>query len=236
MSTLLRIVSSPVVQPVDAEQLARHSAGCGVAQCVCNHFTLGEKRRCSVVPVSAECVCGHALMYHSKRTPIPPCVPLLAVSSETSREVPLRGNSMEQLRMETALEHARQAERVVQMKLSKYRHASFDDASREASLPHALHALQEAFKISLRSLEDIGEARTLLTDESERSATLRHESVCVMRRLMECCEYAQSELTANGRRKEDAHHPSRALPLCPNCDEVLDPRLGKYCSNCGHSC
>jgi hypothetical protein len=245
MSTLLRIVSAPLTAPVDSGTLERSSYGCGVGRCACSSFTLGETRRFAVVPVSAECVCGHALMYHSKRPPVScgpivlhrPITPPPATYAQAYRDDEVEHSRLQHARLETALLHAHQAERVVHVKLSTYRHACNPDSG--ADIGHAKHSLQEAFKISLRSLEDLGAARSQLTDTSEHAALMRHESVCVMRRLMECCEYAQRELSAAAAQTSTcqatglpaAHHPA----VCPNCDEVLDPKLGKYCGNCGHS-
>ncbi|CUG93767.1 Hypothetical protein, putative [Bodo saltans] len=244
MATLLHVVNAPLIAPVAITTLERSSHGCGVGRCRCSSFTLGETRRLTVVPVSTECICGHALMYHSKRVTTDnystPQAPHISSSTQLRDAEPSR---LGHARLETALLHAHQAERVVELKLGKYRHACNPDSG--ADVAHAKHSLQEAFKISLRSLEDLGAARSQLTDTSEQATLMRHESVCVMRRLMECCEYAQRELSA-AVVQEAAYpptglHPPRTLPqaapraVCPKCDEVLDPKLGKYCGNCGHS-
>lgn len=235
---LLRIVNAPLTKPVDSGVFERGRYGCAVGRCNCSTFTCGEARRYHLVPVTAECVCGHALMYHSR------CVHHEAVPAEryhaqtpavsSSALPPHEGvqSHLEHARLETALLHAHQAERVVQMKLSKYRHAC--SSASGADVAHARHSLQEAFKISLRSLEDLGAARASLVDSTDSSALLRHESVCVMRRLMECCEYAQRELALPLAPTTNGLVPQKHPAVCPNCDEMLDPKLGKYCGNCGH--
>jgi hypothetical protein len=243
MKPLLRVIRAPIIVPVEASFVQQH--GCSVSHCKCDSFTLNESHRYALIPVSAECVCGHALMYHAKRERNVAPAPYCTVAAEPSprQEDPVARitattGQTGQGSMEAALEHAHQADRVVQMKLSKYRHTCNAPDSTDASKAHAVHTLQEAFRISLRSLEEIGEARTQLTDDSERSALLRHESMSVMRRLMESCEYAQRELAAHNQvntpHNRQQHHQQQQLTLCPNCEEVLNPKLGKYCANCGY--